>query len=418
MKTLGIYQSHISPYGGVETFLYNICWWLRNYFDVTVIYCNADGTRLNKMRKLVKVKKYDEQDKFEFDIVIRNSVWGVIPDKIYSKENRYIEMRHANYKFLLDKGLLYSQYQEWNKTNEIVGCGEFVSEMSKEVLHDNPTTIKNILLPKRQTNKVLRLISCTRLDSQKGWGRMQQLMRMMRDAGIKFTWDIFTNSKQKCEYEEVHFWNARYDIWDYLANADYTVLLSDSEGLSYTVQESLQYQVPCIVSDVGGNTELITDGVNGYVVPLDMKFDINKIKNIPKCKEYNNHSLEDWLKYLDYKGKIIDEQLLIDKFEEERNMKVKVIATKKFEGIRDAERNVYPKAGDEWETTKERADFLFSKGVVELFIDGMPEEIEEPKEEKKVEEEVEKIIDKAYKKDVEEILEVGKKKTTKKNKKK
>jgi len=407
MKTLGIYQSHISPYGGVETFLYNLCWWLRNYFDVTVIYCNADGTRLNKMRKLVKVKKYDEQDKFEFDIVIRNSVWGVIPDKIYSKENRYIEMRHANYKFLLDKGLLYSQYHEWDRINEIVGCGEYVSEMSREVLHDNPTTIKNILLPKRQTNKVLRLISCTRLDSQKGWGRMQQLMKMMRDSGIKFTWDIFTNSKQKCEYEEVHFWNARYDIWDYLSNADYTVLLSDSEGLSYTVQESLQYQVPCIVSDVGGNTELITDGVNGYVVPLDMKFDINKIKNIPKCKEYNNHSLEDWLKYLDYKGKIIDEQLLIDKYEEERNMKCKVKANEKFEGIRDAERNVYPKAGDIWTTTKERAEFLQSKGVVEII-----------KEEKKVEI-LPDIEDKPKEHpQVEKWIEEPRKKTTKKNKKK
>lgn len=415
MKTLGIYQSHISPYGGVETFLYNICWWLRNYFDITVIYCSGDDQRIRKMMQLVKMKKYNEKEKFEFDIVIRNSVWGTICDKIISKENRYIEMRHANYKYLLDHNWLFNQYHEWDKTNEIVGCGEFVSKMSREVLHDNPTTIKNILLPRRKTNKVLRLISCTRLDSQKGWGRMQQLMRMMKDAEIKFTWDIFTNSKQKCEYEEVHFWNARYDIWDYLSNADYTVLLSDSEGLSYTVQESLQYQVPCIVSDVGGNTELIRDGINGYVVPLDMKFDINKIKNIPKCKEYNNHSLEDWLKYLDYKGKIIDEQLLIDKFEEERNMKCKVKANKGFEGIKDAERSTKDKAvyfieGDIWTTTLERAEYLKSKGAVEI--------IEEIQPKKKIEEEVEQIIDKAYKKDVEEILEVGKKKTTKKNKKK
>ena len=116
------------------------------------------------------------------------------------------------------------------------------------------------------------------------------------------------------------------------------------------------------------------------------------------------------MEYLDYKGKIIDEQLLIDKYEEERNMKCKVKANEKFEGIRDAERDVYPKAGDEWVTTKERAEFLQSKGVVEI--------IEEIKPKKKIEEEVEKIIDKAYKKDVEEILEVGKKKTTKKNKKK
>ena len=393
MKTLGIYQSHISPYGGVETFLYNICWWLRNYFDITVIYCNADGTRLNKMKKLVKVVDYKSKDRFEFDIVIRNSVWGQIPDKIYSKENRYIEIRHANYKFLLDRNLLYQQYNKWDRTNEIVGCGEFVSKMSNEVLHDNPTTIKNILLPKRETNKVLRLISCTRLDSQKGWGRMQQLMKMMRDAGIKFTWDIFTNSKQRCEYEEVHFWNARYDIWDYLANADYTVLLSDSEGLSYTVQESLQYQVPCIVTDVGGNTELITDGVNGYVVPLNMNFDVNKIKNIPKCKEYDNGSLKKWLDYLGYKGKIKDVETLIEDFEKEENMKCKVRATKKFEGIWDGERStpdnqIYPKAGDEWITSQGRAEYLQQKGVVEII-----DYIEEPKKEIKVNKNLEEVIE-------------------------
>lgn len=414
MKTIGIYQSHISPYGGVETFLYNVCWWLRNYFDVTVIYCNADGTRLNKMRRLVKVKKYDEQDKFEFDIVIRNSVWGQIPDKIYSKENRYIEMRHANYKFLLDKGLLYSQYHEWDRTNEIVGCGEFVSEMSREVLHDNPTTIKNILLPKRQTNKVLRLISCTRLDSQKGWGRMQQLMRMMRDAGIKFTWDIFTNSPQRCDYEEVHFWNARYDIWDYLANADYTVLLSDSEGLSYTVQESLQYRVPVICTGVGGNAELIKDGVNGYLVPLDMNFDVNKIKNIPKCEEYNNGALEKWLEYLEYDGKKIDIKDIIEKSKEEEEMKVKVIATKKFEGIRDAERNVYPKEGDIWEVELERAEYLESKGAVEII-----KEEQELKEVKIEREALPDIEDKPEEHpQLEKFIIEPKKKTTKKNKKK
>lgn len=331
MKTIGIYQSNLSQIGGVETFLYNWCWWLRNYFDVTVIYCTGDSERIRKMSKIVKMVQYDSQDKFEFDIVIRNSVWGKIPDKIYSKENRYIEMRHANYKYLLEKGWLYQQYHEWDRTNEIVGCGEFVSKMSDEVLHDHPTTIKNILLPRKKTEKIIKLISCTRLDPAKGWNRMLKMMDMMRRAGIKFEWNIFTNSTMyKCNYEEVHFYKQRYDIWDYLADADYTVLLSDSEGLPYTVQESLEYQVPCIVTDVGGCAELIKDGVNGYVVPLDMDFDINKIRTIPKCPEYDNGALEDWLKYLGYDGKIIDEQILVQKFEKEENMKVKVKATKDF----------------------------------------------------------------------------------------
>ena len=47
-------------------------------------------------------------------------------------------------------------------------------------------------------------------------------------------------------------------------------------------------------------------------------------------------------------------------------MNAKVRATRKFEGIRDAERDLMPKAGDEWITTMERAEYLSSKGVVEI----------------------------------------------------
>ena len=408
MNKIIFYQSNFAQMGGVETMAYNWCWWLRNYFDVTVLYCTGDEQRLRKMASLVKLEKYQEGKTYECDIFIRNSVWGTIPKNIKAK--RMIEMRHANYKYLLDKGWLYNQYKDMG-IKEIVGCGEFVSKMSHETLGDNPTTIKNILLPRQKTQKVIRLISCMRIDSEKGWDNMLKMAEMMRQAGIKFTWDIFTNNPKKCNYEEIHFWKSRMlllEYVDYIADATYCVLLSKSEGLPQQIQEALQYQVPCIVTDVGGCTELIKDGVNGYVVPLDMKFDINKIKNIPKCKEYNNHSLEDWLKYLDYKGKIIDEQLLIDKYEEERNMKCKVKANKGFEGIRDAERNVYPKAGDEWETSKERAEFLQSKGVVEII-----------EEEKKIEEEVPKVkvVDKAIEK-IKESAKEEVKKTIKKNKKK
>lgn len=328
MKKIIFYQSNFCQIGGVETMAYNWCWWLRNYFDVTVLYCTGEEERLRKMARLVKIQKYKEGETYECDIFIRNSVWGTVPKGIKAK--RMIEMRHANYKYLLDEGLLYQQYKDMG-IKEIVGCGEFVSKMSDEVLHDNPTTIKNILLPRQETKKVLHLVSCTRLDPAKGWKRMLKLCEMMKSAGIKFEWNIFTNSTlYKCNYEEVHFWKQRYDIWDYLADATYTVLLSDSEGLPYTVQESLLYQVPCIVTDVGGCTELIKDGVNGYVVPLDMNFDINKITKIPKCPEYKNGALDAWLKFLGYEGKKIDEKKLIQKFEEEKEMKVRVEAIADF----------------------------------------------------------------------------------------
>ena len=45
---------------------------------------------------------------------------------------------------------------------------------------------------------------------------------------------------------------------------------------------------------------------------------------------------------------------------------MKVRALPKFEGIKDIERNVFPKAGDEWEVSEERANFLKEHGVIEI----------------------------------------------------
>lgn len=331
------------------------------------------------MERLCKLEKYEEGKTYECDIFIRNSVWGKIPKGIKAK--RMIEMRHANYKFLLDKGLLYQQYAPMG-IKEIVGCGDFVSKMSDEVLHDNPTTIKNILMPLRKTNKVLHLISCTRIDAHKGWERMLILAQKLRNANIKFEWNIFTNShdyKVRNTFEEIHFWKQRENIWDYLKDADYTVLLSDSEGLPYTVQESLQYQVPCIVTDVGGCTELIKDGVNGYVVPLDMNFDVHKLLNIPKCKEYDNHALEDWLKYLGYKGKI-DKQKIIDNFEEEKEIMVKVrcIYDPYYDDIELKRRIV---KGEEFEVEESRAEYLVQNKAVEILEQPKKEEMKDLKKE-------------------------------------
>lgn len=379
MKKIIFYQSNFCQMGGVETMAYNWCWWLRNFFDITVLYCTGDYERIKKMKKLVKLEVYQEGKEYECDIFIRNSVWGKVPQNIKAK--RMIEMRHANYKWLLDKGLLNQQYKDMG-IKEIVGCGEYVSKMSTEALGDHPTTIKNILLPKQETHKVLRFISCTRIDQYKGWDRIVKLAEMLRKGKIKFVIDIFTNAtRYTSPCEEIRFWKHREDIWDYIASADYTLLLSDSEGLPYTVQESLQYKTPCVVTDVGGCTELIKDGVNGYVVPLDMNFDVRKLLNIPKCEEYDNHALEDWLEYLGYKGKI-DKKEIIENFREEKLKMVKVRCIyKPFYDDIVLKRRVFK--GEEFEVDEDRAEYLVAHKAVEIIGEAKKEEAKE---------EVEKVV--------------------------
>ena len=154
-KSIIIYQSYICQIGGVETFIYNWCLNLRNYYDITLLYGSGDKEQIKRLQRLVKTEIYDKNKNYECDIFIRCSVWGVVPNNVISKDNRYLEMRHANYKFLYDKGKLFTQYHKMDKVNEIIGCGDFVSQMSRLVMSDNPTTIKNILAPKKETKSVL-----------------------------------------------------------------------------------------------------------------------------------------------------------------------------------------------------------------------------------------------------------------------
>ena len=60
---------------------------------------------------------------------------------------------------------------------------------------------------------------------------------------------------------------------------------------------------------------------------------------------------------------------------------MKIRALKSFEGIKDLERDVFPKEGDVWEVSKERAEFLKSHGVIEIVEEEKV--IEKPKKKKK-----------------------------------
>jgi glycosyltransferase involved in cell wall biosynthesis len=59
------------------------------------------------------------------------------------------------------------------------------------------------------------------------------------------------------------------DVLRYLRAADIYVLSSRTEGLSHTLLEALAVGTPSVASRVGGNPEVVTDGVDGLLVPPD-----------------------------------------------------------------------------------------------------------------------------------------------------
>jgi glycosyltransferase involved in cell wall biosynthesis len=59
----------------------------------------------------------------------------------------------------------------------------------------------------------------------------------------------------------------REDVDRFYALADLSVLTSLSEGLSITILESMWHGVPVVVTDVGGNLEIVKQGRTGVLVP-------------------------------------------------------------------------------------------------------------------------------------------------------
>jgi glycosyltransferase involved in cell wall biosynthesis len=76
--------------------------------------------------------------------------------------------------------------------------------------------------------------------------------------------------------EDVRILGYRDDIPKLLSLSDCFVLASDSEGLSYSILESMAAGIPAVVTDVGGNGELVQQSESGYLVPRRNPFTLSE----------------------------------------------------------------------------------------------------------------------------------------------
>ena len=68
-------------------------------------------------------------------------------------------------------------------------------------------------------------------------------------------------------FDHVHFHGMREDVPKLLDSANLFVLSSVSEGISLTLLEAMAAGLPIVATDVGGNREVVEDGLTGCLVP-------------------------------------------------------------------------------------------------------------------------------------------------------
>lgn len=79
--------------------------------------------------------------------------------------------------------------------------------------------------------------------------------------------DLETQARELGLAERVQFWGVRRDVARILQAADLFVLPSISEAASLTLLEAMSCGCPVVVTDVGGNPEIVREGVDGLRVP-------------------------------------------------------------------------------------------------------------------------------------------------------
>ena len=111
--------------------------------------------------------------------------------------------------------------------------------------------------------------------------------------------------------ENVHFLGYRTDMKALLQAADVFVMPSFREGLSRSIMEAMSAGLPCIVSKIRGNVDLVTEGQGGYLhAPADADTAAAAIEKLASDKDLRqamrSYNLE---KIKNFDSSVIEQQI-------------------------------------------------------------------------------------------------------------
>ena len=285
MDKVIIYTSYLYRIGGIETWVYNFCDLMKDKYDITLVTKSIPKNARDK----ISVKVIESANPvLECDSLIMLRIMDEVP-------------RGITYKKLIRTCHACKVKPEWHILD--YDYLVHVSKASKKSFQTNGKVIHNML--KKSESEALMIVSATRIpapDKGKNAERILKLANMLNEKNIPFIWFNFSDNALVNPPKNFFNVGTTDDIQAYIKKADYLVQLSGAEGFCYSILEALVNGTAVICTPFETTKELgVKDGVNGYIVPFDMNFDVEKLLNIPKFDyEWDNEPLiAEWEKVLD-----------------------------------------------------------------------------------------------------------------------
>lgn len=371
MKKITIYISNYNEIGGVERFVENFCKRMAKHYDITFLYDKCEHPEIIfDISKYCNVVKLDKSKKYKSDVFICSTAWGQSPYD-YIEAKQVIQIIHADYTHVIANWNF--KYTKHPKVTHQVAVGELVKKAFEIATpYKIDKIIYNLLddkiqLGKKPKNKQLNLITVSRLSGEKGFDRMVKFAELLDTNNIEYIWNVYGNKDDSYNKGIVnkfkHLTRVKFNgiirnPFPEINKADYLVQLSDTEGFAYSVYEALQCKTPCIITPFASGNEQIQHGINGYIVPFDLKnINFDEItKKIPEVKDFVEIGSEtSWIEFLGGGN--------LKKTPKKKNRKALLKCSRKYF---DTKLNHHVKKKTELTESLERAKVLIENNVCEL----------------------------------------------------
>lgn len=184
------------------------------------------------------------------------------------------------------RSVLANRMASWF-TDALVTVSENAASVARDIERVAPskiTVLRNgvdtqLFRPSAEIGKgqAPRAICVARLDPVKDHGTLLYATRRIADALPDLHLDLVGDGPSRQEIErltsdllltdKVALLGARDDVQSLLSRAAVFLMTSTSEGISLTILEAMACGLPVVVTDVGGNREVVMHGETGLLVP-------------------------------------------------------------------------------------------------------------------------------------------------------
>lgn len=290
-----LYKQCINRMGGIETFIYNFCSVMSEFYDITVLCDRGDDKQISRLRKKVRVSVGGT---VTCDVLIMNSILESIPKTVTFEKS--IQMVHCcklhdNWRIPQDRDM----YVNVSKVSQDTFKGEIDS--LQNIFTKECHIIHNVTFKEEITSPLLLVTAARVGSSEKGAARMKKLAELFNKYHMPYVWLYFSDAEiRNCPANLIRM-DATLDIKGWIAKADYVVQLSDIEAYGYTMIEAMECGTPIITTPIEVLEEIgFKEGKHGFIVPFDMNLceaDIQDIFNTKFKFNYRNDteiSIEKW----------------------------------------------------------------------------------------------------------------------------